>query len=68
MLTCVLRAKDDSLLVIDEPDIYLHSDLQRQLLNILHDLGPDILIATHSTEIIVEAERGDIIVVNKKSR
>ena len=68
MLTYVIGAKDDALLVIDEPDIYLHSDLQRQLVSILNDLGPDILIATHSTEIIVEAEPGDILVVNKKNR
>ena len=27
--------------------------------------GPDILIATHSTEIISEAETGDIVLVNK---
>jgi AAA ATPase-like protein/putative AbiEii toxin of type IV toxin-antitoxin system len=35
MLTYIMRATSDSLLVIDEPDIYLHSDLQRQLLSIL---------------------------------
>ena len=39
MLTFILQAKDSSLLVIDEPDIYLHSDLQRQLVSILRDLG-----------------------------
>ncbi|ODR98969.1 hypothetical protein AUC68_07365 [Methyloceanibacter methanicus] len=68
MLTYVLRSESDSLLIIDEPDIYLHSDLQRQLLNILTDLGPDILIATHSTEIITEADPGDILIVHKKSQ
>ena len=47
------------------PDIYLHSDLQRQLMSILEDLGPDILIATHSTEIVTEAEPNDIILVDK---
>jgi energy-coupling factor transporter ATP-binding protein EcfA2 len=44
MLTYMLRARNDSLLIIDEPDIYLHSDLQRQLLNLLENLGPDILM------------------------
>ena len=29
MLTYIIRSSDDSLLVVDEPDIYLHSDLQR---------------------------------------
>lgn len=65
MLTYIVRASEDSLLVIDEPDIYLHSDLQRQLVNLLKNIGPDILIATHSTEIISEADPGDLLVINK---
>ena len=66
MLTYIVRGKDSSLFMIDEPDIYLHADLQRQLLGILKTLGPDILIATHSTEIITEADPDDLLVINKK--
>ena len=68
MLTHLIQSADSSLFLIDEPDIYLHSELQRQLLVLLRDLGPDILIATHSTEIISEAEISDIVLVDKKSR
>ena len=68
MLTYIVRARDASLLVIDEPDIYLHSDLQRQLVGILKDLTPHVLIATHSTEIISEADAGDLLVIDKKKR
>lgn len=67
MLTYIVRAKKDSLLVIDEPDIYLHSDLQRQLVGLLKNIEPDILIATHPTEIISEADPGDLLVINKKT-
>jgi energy-coupling factor transporter ATP-binding protein EcfA2 len=66
MLTHLIQSRDKSLFLIDEPDIYLHSDLQRQLLSILRNLGPDILIATHSIEIITEAETDDIVLVNKR--
>ncbi len=66
MLTHLVQSKDKALFLIDEPDIYLHADLQRQLLGLLRNLGPDILIATHSTEIITEAETDDIVVINKK--
>lgn len=66
MLTHLIQSADSSLFLIDEPDIYLHSELQRQLLVLLRDLGPDILIATHSTEIIAEAETSDIVLINKK--
>lgn len=65
MLTYIVKNKDSSLFLIDEPDIYLHSDLQRQLLGILKSLGPDIIIATHSTEMISEADINDILVINK---
>lgn len=67
MLTFMVRAKSDSLLIIDEPDIYLHSDLQRQLVSLLREIKSDVLIATHSTEIISEADPGDLLVVNKKA-
>lgn len=68
MLTYIVRAHDASLLVIDEPDIYLHSDLQRQLVDILKNRAPCVLLATHSTEIISEVEPGDLLVVDKKNR
>lgn len=68
MLTHLIQSKDVSLFLIDEPDIYLHSELQRQLLGLLKNLGPDILIATHSTEIITEADTDDIVLVNKGRR
>ena len=66
MITYIVKSKDVSLFVIDEPDIYLHSDLQRQLVSLLKTLGPDILIATHSTEIISEADTDDLLVINKR--
>lgn len=66
MLTHLIQSKESSLFLIDEPDIYLHSDLQRQLIGLLRSLGPDIILATHSTEIITEAEPGEIVLINKK--
>ena len=68
MLTYMIKARESSLFLIDEPDIYLHSDLQRQLVSLLRNLGPDILIATHSTEIISEAEPDELLIINKSLR
>lgn len=66
MLTFIVKSSEASLLVIDEPDIYLHSDLQRQLVALLKELGPDIVIATHSTEIIAECEPTSLLNINKR--
>jgi len=68
MLTFISKAPTGSLLIIDEPDIYLHSDLQRQLVHLLRTRDGDVLIATHSTEILAEAESGEILVLNKKGQ
>ncbi len=68
MLTYIIKNRKASIFLIDEPDIYLHSDLQRQLLNILKSLGPDIVLATHSTELISEAESNDILLINKVNK
>ena len=68
MLTFILQARSASALVIDEPDIYLHSDLQRQLVGLLLEFGPQIIIATHSAEIIAEVEPQALLNVNKRFR
>jgi len=65
MLTYIIKNKNCTIFLIDEPDIYLHSDLQRQLIGILKTLGPDIIIATHSTEMLCESEINDILIINK---
>jgi predicted ATPase len=58
---------DIDVLLLDEPDAHLHPSLQVQLLESLRDLagssGKQVLIATHSTEILRNAEPGDIFQV-----
>jgi energy-coupling factor transporter ATP-binding protein EcfA2 len=68
MLTFILQARTSSMLIIDEPDIYLHADLQRQLVGLLRTLGPDIILATHSTEIISEVDPDMLLNINKSYR
>jgi hypothetical protein len=65
LLTQITRATADSIVVIDEPEIYLHPDIQRQLLAILRGLGCDVLLATHSTEIMSDSEPSEILVIDK---
>lgn len=65
LLTHISRVKDASLIVIDEPEVYLHPDVQRQLLGILREISPDIVLATHSTEILGEADPSEILLIDK---
>ncbi len=68
LLSHIFRSQDRSMLIIDEPDIYLHANPQRQLLSILKASGPDVLMATHSSEIVAEANANDILVIDKTQR
>ena len=66
LLTHIARCNESSLIVIDEPEVYLHPDVQRQLLGILRDVNPDIVLATHSTEILGEADPSEILLIDKR--
>ena len=68
LLTHLVRGQEASIIVVDEPEIYLHPDLQRQLLDILFSLGPAIVMATHSAEMIGAADPRDIVLIDKKAR
>jgi len=65
LLTHIARSKNDTLIVVDEPEIYLHPDVQRQLLDVLGEAWPDVLLATHSAEVIAEADPSEILLIDK---
>lgn len=65
LLTHISRSEGATLLAVDEPEIYLHPDVQRQLLSILRSLGTDVLLATHSVEIIGEADPSELLLIQK---
>ena len=68
VLTHLLRGTANSILVIDEPDIYLHPDLQRKLPHLVNGRFPQFFMATHSVEIINEANSGDVASINSSHR
>jgi energy-coupling factor transporter ATP-binding protein EcfA2 len=68
LLTHLFRSRHASIVVIDEPEIYLHPDVQRQLLGILRGVDADVLLATHSVEIMGEADPSEILLVDKRNK
>ncbi len=65
LLTHISRCSESDILIVDEPEVYLHPDLQRQLLGILRDVKPHIILATHSVEILGEADPEEILLIDK---
>jgi energy-coupling factor transporter ATP-binding protein EcfA2 len=60
-----------STLLLDEPDSHLHPSLQAQLVDALEQIaqasGKQVLLATHSTEILRAAEYSQILAFSGKS-
>ncbi|TSA30088.1 MAG: ATP-dependent endonuclease [Ignavibacteriales bacterium] len=58
------RSNEDSIIILDEPDVYMHADLQRRLIRVLKGRYKQIMIATHSIEIMSEVEPENILLVD----
>jgi hypothetical protein len=68
LLTHLLGASNATAIVVDEPEIYLHPDLQHRLFQLLRQPDQQIVLATHSVEIIDEAEPEEGILVDRTRR
>ena len=64
----IFRTRDRDTLILDEPEVYLHPDLQRKLVNVLEDTGRQVIMATHSSEIVAEADPTFVTLVEKTRR
>lgn len=51
--------------VLDEPDVYMHADLQRRLVRMLRQRPHQSVIATHSVEIMSEVSPSEIVVIDR---
>jgi hypothetical protein len=68
LLTYLYRAQDSEIVVLDEPDLYLHADLQRRLVRLLESLNVQAIAASHSAELLVEASPRAVIWVDRGRR
>lgn len=68
---CILYGQDLDVLLLDEPDAHLHASLQKKLMQELYAVterdGKQILLATHSVDMIKAAELHTIFSMDKLS-
>jgi hypothetical protein len=62
------RTPEDSTVVLDEPDVYMHPDLQRKLFRLASARYSQCIVATHSVEIMAEADPGNILIIDKTKK
>lgn len=62
------RQREADVVILDEPDVFLHPDLQRRLARTLFASPQQTVIATHSVEILAEAEPGSAVWIDRARR
>ncbi len=62
------RAENFQTVILDEPDVYMHADLQRRLARFLRRRSQQFVVATHSVEFLSEVEPEDVLVLDRSRR
>ncbi len=60
------RSSGHDTVILDEPDVYMHPDLQRSLIRMLSGRYPQTCVATHSTEILSEVDPNDVLILERR--
>jgi len=68
MLWFLARTPEDASIILDEPDVYLHPDLQRKLFRMVQRQDRQTIVATHSVEIMAEADPSEIVVIDRRRK
>lgn len=62
------RVGSGAIIILDEPDVYLHADLQKKLIKLLAaESYRQTIVATHSLEMIADVSPSEIILVSKRA-
>ena len=65
LLTHISRANEGDIMIVDEPETYLHPKVQKQLLGIVRDTGAQVFMASHSATIIASASQGEVLGISR---
>lgn len=68
LLFHMYRLRGASTVILDEPDLYLHPDLERRLVHLLETHTAQTVTATHSPEVLAEANAESVIWVDKTKK
>ena len=64
----IAKTGSGATIILDEPDVYLHPNLQKKIFNYIKSMNTQIIIATHSVELISEADFKNVFQIDKTRR
>ena len=65
ILLHLYRNVNASVIILDEPEVFLHPDLQRRLVHVLSAHPAQTITATHSAEVLAEAPEDSVVWVHR---
>lgn len=65
MIWFLSRAREHETVILDEPDVYMHADLQRRLVRFVRNRHQQVIITTHSVEMMSEVLPENILIVDR---
>ncbi len=58
----------DSTIILDEPDVYMHIELQRKLIRTLKAGYKQMILSSHSTEILTEVTPDEVVIIDRRRK
>jgi energy-coupling factor transporter ATP-binding protein EcfA2 len=68
LLYHIHRVRDSGVIILDEPEVFLHPDLQRRLVQLLESTGRQVVLATHSTEMVTESDGRLTVLIDRSKK
>jgi len=60
------RSRSAKVVMLDEPDVYMHPDLQRRLIRFLKERFPQTILTTHSVEMLAEVDPREMLIIDRR--
>ena len=68
LLLHLYRLREADVVVLDEPDVFLHADLQRRLVDLTESIPAQVITATHSSEVLAEANPASVVWISRNRK
>ncbi len=62
----IARSKSEQIVMLDEPDVYMHPDQQRRLIRFLRGRFSQLIVTTHSVAMLSEVTPDEVLTIDRR--